>query len=230
MDWIRNSCHRASDVVFGPLVTYSADRLSSSLQLPPYFLALLLATEDKRFLIHPGVDPIAMTRACIANLFGASALEGASTIPQQLYDARRELSGLDRPRNFWRKWHQAGSAVVSTVTHSKLQNLDEYLAIVYWGRNYYGLDAATQGYFKATRREISLAQGFFFAERLASPNVMNAGRIQTLLRRPYISGFFADADLDEVARIYHEQFGFGGRLCDSLERSHRRLAALTSTQ
>lgn len=134
--------HVTSEAIFAPVIDLAASRFASALRVPTHFLVQVFAIEDKRFLIHPGVDLIATLRATIAMLTGAGRLQGASTITQQLYDAHRELRGLPRKRTLARKFRQAAWALAEDVRKSKQEILSDYLRIGYWGRSYYGLDAA----------------------------------------------------------------------------------------
>ena len=63
-------CHITSEEIFAPVVRLAAARFAVKLHVPPYFLEQLFTIEDKRFLIHPGVDPIAIARAGLENLMG----------------------------------------------------------------------------------------------------------------------------------------------------------------
>ena len=53
-------------------------------EMPPILIDAVLAAEDKRFSYHPGVDPLAMGRACFDNIRHGRVVSGASTITQQL--------------------------------------------------------------------------------------------------------------------------------------------------
>lgn len=151
--------------------------------IPLPLLAMLLAVEDKRFALHPGVDPIAIGRSTLANLLYREITEGASTLTQQLYDIRRTAAGDSRPRTWSRKCRQALWAVRYELRHSKIEILREYLGGVYWGRSYWGLDAAADGYFNSRREDLLPSQAFFLAERLAAPNIVIPNRVIELLRR-----------------------------------------------
>jgi membrane peptidoglycan carboxypeptidase len=75
---------RISDHISGPITAVAARELGPALPAPTYFVELLLLIEDKRFIVHLGIDLVAIIRALIFNACGFS-LQGASTIPQQLY-------------------------------------------------------------------------------------------------------------------------------------------------
>lgn len=167
------SCHLISESIFSPFLELAAYRFAPSVRVPPHFLIQLLAIEDKRFLIHPGIDLISMTRAILSDIKQSHCFQGASTITQQLYDIRREILGLRRERTICRKMCQALWALWIEMQKSKYEILSEYLNTVYWGKSYYGLDAASWGYFKNKRDNLTIAQSFFLAERLAIHSDLN---------------------------------------------------------
>jgi len=218
-------CHTTSDEIFAPLVRLGAVQFASNLHVPTYFMEQLFTIEDKRFQIHPGVDPIAIVRAGLENLRGRGRLQGASTITQQLYDARRELKGFSRSRNLSRKILQAGWALLEETHRSKLNILGEYLNIVYWGRSYYGIDAAARGYFHSNRDNITIAQSFFLSERLASPNSISISRIRSLLSRASLSKWFPEdkSNIEELVTIYDRRFHCGGELWQCLVKYPKKL-------
>lgn len=172
-------------------------------------------------MLHCGVDPFSITRAALANLSGDGAFQGASTITQQLYDSRRDLAHHGRERTLSRKLQQTVWALLRELHCSKPEIIREYLKIVYLGSSFYGLDAATSGYFNTTRNKLDAAQGFFLAERIASPNAVSLYRVIELLHRRSVWAVFArnHYPLDELVGLYHDNFHIGGELCRHLERS-----------
>lgn len=215
------ACHGSSDRLCAALVRYSARRLAPSVHTPRHFVYLLLSVEDKRFLLHCGVDPVAAVRAAALNALGRKGLQGASTITQQLFNVGRAEAGIPRRRTLRVKWRQGLWALRYQATHSKAEVLATYLDRVYWGRAYHGLDAAAQGYCRADRSRLTLAQSFFLVERLATPNVVRPHRVARLLRRPSIAPLFARiiGSRAEVLRLYAQHFG-------AAERIERASAAL----
>ena len=188
------------------------------MQTPPHFIYLLLTVEDKRFVWHSGIDPLAAARAALHNLTGRGGLQGASTITQQLYNVTREEAGLRRSRTMPAKWRQGLWALGHQCRHSKREILATYLDRVYWGRSYHGLDAAARGYCGVTRPALSLAQSFFLVERLATPNRLRPRRIAALLRRRSIAPLFARriGARAELLSLYDRHFAAGARLRQEL--------------
>jgi penicillin-binding protein 1A len=197
----------------GAFVAQKARQYSCVLNTPAYFVEFLFWVEDKRFAVHYGVDPIAVIRAIVFNLRRGTVLQGASTIPQQVYTIR--LSRSHRVfRSFPYKLKQVSWSLYASAARGRASILDEYVNTAYWGRSYHGLDKAAQGYFNVTRASLSIAQSFFLAERLATPNRVSVPRISNLLKRTPIKLAFLrnGASLAEIIDVYEGIFGCGGEM------------------
>src|SRR6266481_1385897 len=202
-----------SDWLCGPIVSRGARVLAEAVSVPPHFIEMLLWVEDKRFLIHFGVDPLAMIRALVFNIRGG-VVQGASTISQQVYTIRWSTSG--GVRRDWRyKAKQIPWSLVHSILNRKRDILKEYLNTIYWGRSYFGIDHAAKGYFNRPRQSLTVAQSFFLAERLAAPNRISAGRISRLLMRSPVKATLScnGSTVAEVLRLYRHICGSRGDLC-----------------
>jgi 1A family penicillin-binding protein len=137
--------------------------------ISPYLRQAIIATEDKRFYQHPGVDPIGITRAVWQNVKEQSIISGASTIPQQL--ARTVfLSPEERAqRTLWRKIKEAVLATEITRRYPKDIILEVYLNTIYYGNLAYGIEAAAQTYFGKTAADLTLAEAALLAGLPQSP-------------------------------------------------------------
>jgi membrane peptidoglycan carboxypeptidase len=133
-------------------------------QVPPYFAEALVATEDHRFYSDPGVDPFAMARAAFSWLIGRQD-QGGSTIDQQLAK-NLYTSGHS---GFSQVIEQMAIAVKLNMTYSRPQILQMYAEVAYYGHGYYGLDAASCGYFGRTPAELSLVQAAMLAGVVNAP-------------------------------------------------------------
>jgi membrane peptidoglycan carboxypeptidase len=196
------------------LVAQTARQYSNQLYTPDYFVELLFWVEDKRFGVHFGMDPLAIMRAIIFNFWRqGGALQGASTIAQQLYTIRLRRSGAFS-RSLPYKVKQISWSFYASAAKSKTSILSEYVSTVYWGRSYHGLDQAAEGYFSATRRSLSITQSFFLAERLANPNRVSVRRISNLLKRIPIRLTLAHngATLGDLIALYEQIYGCGGEM------------------
>lgn len=158
-----DTCQVVSESLFTAPVSRTASHLAPVLSVPDYFLAQLLHIEDKRFTLHPGIDPIAVVRAIAANGTRTGVLQGASTITQQLYNVRQDEAGREiaHRRGLKNKIRQVAWALAEESRRSKFEILEEYLSTIYWGFSYQGIDEAASGYLGTTREKLSVAQSFF---------------------------------------------------------------------
>lgn len=108
---------------------------SRGIQLPSPFVISLIAAEDHRNALHPGVDPIAMLRAMYVRCrFGA--VQGASTVEQQFV---RVVSGRYE-RTLARKFYEQALAICVSRRRGKVQIANAYLTIGYYGSTLVGVD------------------------------------------------------------------------------------------
>lgn len=147
--------------------------------------------------------------------------QGASTITQQVYNIRQQKKGVRR-RGLANKMRQAAWALAEETRRSKFEILEEYLDHVYWGVDYYGIDAASKHYFGTYREELTVAQGFFLIDRLATPNLVRLSRIESLFERRFFSELFSrnvEAS-EELIALYDEHFRCGIALRNILTVQH----------
>ncbi|HET9449342.1 MAG TPA: transglycosylase domain-containing protein, partial [Aggregicoccus sp.] len=121
--------------------------------LDPSYVPALLALEDARFRLHPGVDPLAVLRALWLNTTRGRRVSGASTLTLQLV---RMLE--PRPRTLRSKALEALRALQLELRLSKEELLAAYLQFVPYGRNVEGVEAASLAYFGHTARHLSPAE------------------------------------------------------------------------
>jgi membrane peptidoglycan carboxypeptidase len=132
--------------------------------VPRYFAQALVATEDHRFYADPGVDPFALTRVIASRVTGR-ADQGGSTIDQQL---AKNLYTSGRS-GFTRDLEQVALAVKLNVTYSKPEILRLYAEVAYYGHGYYGLSAASCGYFGRPPADLTLVQAAMLAGIVNAP-------------------------------------------------------------
>lgn len=132
-------------------------------QLSPHLLHATVATEDRQYYSHPGVDLSGVLRAMWINLRGGDTLAGGSTITQQV--ARNLL--LDEQergeRSLRRKLREGFLAWQLTQRYSKDEILSLYVNQTYYGALAYGAEAAAQTYFGKPASELSLAEAALLA-------------------------------------------------------------------
>ncbi len=177
--------------------------VASRIGTPIHFVQLVLAMEDKRFWIHPGLDPIGIGRAILMKTLRKGRRQGASTISEQVVKLRRQQTG---PTGVVRRALRAVAAISLTFHEPKVDILVEYLQRVYLGGSSYGVASASQSYFHCSHSELTPSQAFFISERIALPNKWRPARLVNALRRQRIRALIGD-DLENVSLIYGKFFG-----------------------
>ncbi len=140
--------------------------------VPDKFAAALTCFEDRRFYVHPGVDPLALARAAASNLRRGRVVSGGSTITMQVV----RLSRKGRPRTLVEKAKEAVLALRLTLSLSKEQVLGLYAAYAPFGGNTVGLDAAAWRYFGRDARQLSWAEAATLAVLPNAPSLVHPGR------------------------------------------------------
>ena len=147
------------------------DRIVVPLSYVPQMVQFaVLAAEDARFYEHRGVDQRSIFRALLTDMFRGEQAQGGSTITQQL--VRNAYPNL-RERSVVRKVKEAALAAELERRIGKSQILEQYLNRVYFGAGYYGVQAASIGYFTRSVRALSLAQAATLAGIIRSPETAN---------------------------------------------------------
>jgi 1A family penicillin-binding protein len=179
---LERALHRASDlaeiaprpqatVVFDrqsrPVFSFYAEqRLDVPLdRVSPRMIDALLAVEDRRFYAHHGLDPLRIVAAALRNVRAGRVVEGGSTLTQQL---ARTLQ-LSPERTFTRKIREATIAAQLESRYTKDDILAAYLNTVYFGNGYYGVEAASRGYFGKTAADLDAAEAATLAGIVRSP-------------------------------------------------------------
>ena len=126
-----------------------------------------VAIEDRRFWQHGGVDYLGIARAAWTDLTAGRAVEGGSTITQQL--VRGLYTG--REKTLSRKIKEACLAIKLARKWPKAKILDEYLNTTYYGNHAYGVEAAAQTYFSRRASRLSLLQSALLAGLPQAPSV-----------------------------------------------------------
>lgn len=126
--------------------------------MSPVLLNGLIAVEDRRFYEHKGVNPLAIARAMIANMKAGEAVQGGSTITQQLV----KNFYLTNERRLERKAKEALMAVLLELRYSKQEILEAYLNEIHLGqdggRAIHGFGMAAQFYFNRPIKELKPEQ------------------------------------------------------------------------
>lgn len=131
--------------------------------IPTNVTSAIISIEDKKFYTHKGVDYKAIARAVFAMIRNGEITQGASTITQQL--ARNIF--LSQEKTWQRKMEEIFIAQDLENKYTKNQILEFYLNNIYFGNGYYGIQAASKGYFNTTVDKLDLSQIAFLC---AIPN------------------------------------------------------------
>ncbi|WP_380873078.1 penicillin-binding protein [Sphingomonas sp. DBB INV C78] len=135
-------------------------------RIPQPMKDAMVATEDRRFRMHPGVDPIALVRSVMVRVERGRWVQGGSTITQQL--ARNIF--LTNTRTFGRKFREWILALAMERKFSKNEILELYLNRVYFGGGAYGIDAASRKFFGHPGSELSLGESAIIAGLVKAPS------------------------------------------------------------
>ena len=136
--------------------------------LPQYAKDAVIVTEDKKFYSHNGIDMKGIMRACWALIKNnGEKKQGASTITQQL----ARVIFLSTKKTYERKIKEIFIARELEKKYTKDQILEFYLNSIYYMNGYYGLEAASRGYFNKSCNELSLAQIAFLSAIPNNPTV-----------------------------------------------------------
>ncbi|WEK03944.1 MAG: PBP1A family penicillin-binding protein [Candidatus Devosia phytovorans] len=138
-------------------------------ELPYYVPAAIIASEDRRFMSHFGVDPIGLVSVAIESVQARGVTRGASTITQQV---AKNLF-LTPDQTLGRKVQEAILAVWLEQNYTKEEILELYMNRVYFGAGATGIEAAAQTYFGVSARNLSLGQAAMLAGILPAPSAYN---------------------------------------------------------
>jgi penicillin-binding protein 1A len=138
-------------------------------ELPHYVPAAFIASEDRRFMSHFGVDPIGLMSVALEMIEARGVTRGASTLTQQV---AKNLF-LTPDQNLGRKVQEAILAVWLEQNFTKEEILELYMNRVYFGAGAYGIEAAAQTYFGVSARNLSLGQAAMLVGILPAPSAYN---------------------------------------------------------
>ena len=159
----------------GSLLTTYGDLFGQPLtlkEMSPYLPKAVIATEDRRFYSHFGVDPIGLARALFADIAAGHFVQGGSTITQQL---AKNLF-LTPERSLSRKIQETLLALWLEHRFTKDQILEIYLNRVYLGAGTYGVDAAAHRYFNKSAKQTNIYESATIAGLLKAPTRFNPTR------------------------------------------------------
>jgi penicillin-binding protein 1A len=168
-------------------------------ELPNHVVQAVLATEDRRFFEHFGIDFIGLARAMSENVRANSVVQGGSTLTQQL---AKNLF-LTNERSMERKIKEAYLALWLEWNLTKKEILQLYLDRAYMGGGTFGIAAAADFYFDKSIKEVNLAEaamlaGLFKAPGNYAPHInlpAARGRANVVLSNMVDSGFMSEGQV-----------------------------------
>lgn len=189
-------------LIGGIYPAHNEDRVLVKLdEVPPALIRALIAIEDRKFYEHHGVDPRAIVRALWANLRAAGAVQGGSTLTQQLV----KNFYLSAERTLRRKATEAIMALLLDAHYGKDEILEAYINEIYLGqdgnRAIHGFGLATQHYFDRPLHQLSLSQAALLVGLVKGPSYFDPRRNpeRALGRRNLVLAELAEQDVITTA-------------------------------
>lgn len=189
----------------GQLIATRGPRYGDAIEageLPAHLLHAFIATEDRRFWEHDGVDRRALARALVANWRAGHVTQGGSTITQQLV---KNLF-LTSEQTMKRKLQEMRLARQLERQLSKPEILTLYLNRVYLGGRSFGVDAAARRYFGKPARDVTLSEAAMLAGLPKAPSRFDPSRslseaqtrANTVLEAMLQAGYITPAQLADA--------------------------------
>ena len=134
--------------------------------LHDYTYKAFVSVEDKRFYNHNGIDYKRVAGAMLHNLKSGGYKEGASTISQQLI----KNTHLNNNKTMSRKINEMLLARELEKNYDKHDILEMYLNTIYFGRNAYGIESASNVYFNKSAKDLTVSESAVLAGMIKAPN------------------------------------------------------------
>ncbi len=166
--------------------------------IPEAFEDAILSFEDKYFYRHPGVNPISMFNAFVANVRAGRVVRGGSTITMQVV----RLSRKGKPRTYKEKLLEIVLALRLEVAKSKKEILTMYVSHAPFGGNVVGLEASAWRYFRRPPDRLSYAENAMLAVLPNAPSAIHPSKNRGILKQKrnrllsyqFENGDFAEGD------------------------------------
>ena len=146
-----------------------SDKYIEYKDISTHFIDAVLVAEDKRFFTRTGFDYISLIRAIINNINAGRAIEGGSTISQQI---AKNLYFMETNRGLDEKIAEVFIMNDLEEMYSKEELFALYVSINYYGDGYWGLKQACEGYYKTTANNLTVAQSAMLAGLPNAPSLL----------------------------------------------------------
>ena len=188
--------------VNGNKVSIFEDDFLSPSEVPDALKYAFISTEDKRYEKHNGVDIIRIGGAILHDIKAGKAVEGGSTITQQLV----KNTHLTHERTFKRKLKEIALALKLEKEYSKDEIMSMYLSVIYFGNGLYGVKQAAKYYFEKDVQELTVAECATLAAIVKNPSKYSPNKnaeasknrrnlvIDKMCEQKYISKELADTE------------------------------------
>ncbi len=175
-------------------------------QIPKSLVLAVIATEDRRFFEHHGIDFFGIARAMVTNLARGHMVQGGSTVTQQV--AKNVF--LTPERTLKRKLQEVMLAFWLESRFSKKEIMAIYLNRVYLGGGAFGIDAASHRYFNKSAHDLNLYESATLAGLLKAPSRYSPAtnserakqRVHQVLLNMVDAGYLKQKDVDPTIANY----------------------------
>ena len=186
----------------GNAIEYKSDNYLHPNEIPDNLKYAFIALEDKRFYEHNGFDTYRIAGAMVKNIAKGGAVEGASTITQQLI----KNTHLTFEKTISRKLKEIALAQKLEQMYTKDEILSMYLSVIYFGNGAYGVKTASKAYFGKDVAELTLSECATLAGIIKSPtkyspknNIENAlHRRNIVLNAMYEQGYITHSQMTKA--------------------------------
>ncbi len=134
-------------------------------ELNPYTIDAFISIEDKGFYKHHGLNYKRIAKALIKNIKAKNFIEGASTISQQLI----KNTHLSQEKTINRKLNELILTKKLEKNYTKDEIMENYLNVIYFGNNSYGLEQASKNYFNKNACDLTISESATLAGLIKSP-------------------------------------------------------------
>lgn len=174
-------------------------------QVPEHMIKALLATEDRRFYAHWGVNIMRVVQAVVIDIAAMEKKQGASTITQQL----SRLLYLSTEKTLTRKIKEILTAVQIERTYTKPEILEMYLNHVYLGHGAHGVQLAAERYYGKAVSELDVQQAAMLVAIVQRPESLSPirnpqackARRNLVLRNMYATGSLNEEELEQYVAM-----------------------------